>query len=159
MPHVSSFQHSVNCSEKEKILFGECSGRTCSRCLPDNVIVHIVTLWFNLLTKWKETPGFHFEFPFNVFFSPCQIEWKIEKKQQRFEGKKMNLCKGQSVWFSRILFMFCLAVVFGQITCMCEQLCICKQSSMCAHKGCSSWRLCVRLRVAAACISLQQPQN
>lgn len=37
----------------------------------------------------------------------------------------MNLCKGQSVWSSRILLMFLHAAVCGQIMCVCVSNCAC----------------------------------
>lgn len=48
-----------------------------------------------------------------------------EEETKMLGGKKMNLCKGQSVWSSGILFVFLHAVVCGQIMGMCEQLYVC----------------------------------
>lgn len=109
--------------KKEIILFGLCSSSTY---FPGNLIEHVVALWFNTVAIWKATLVFHFKFPFTVFFSPCQMEWKMERKQKCLKEKRWIFTKVRAFGPTGYCSCFCIQLsVAKSCVYVGEQLCIC----------------------------------
>lgn len=122
MWHVYPLFNTPPVAQKNERLCGLCSW-TCSRCLPGNCIVHTVTAWFDLLATWKAAPGLHFKFSFTVNFSPCQMEWKMQKKKkkERLEEKRWIFAKVRAFGPPGYL-CFCVLLSTAK-SCVCEYVC------------------------------------
>lgn len=104
------------------VQFASC---TCSRCLAGNLIVNIVTPWFDLPVIWKAGPVFGLQISPTVFFSSsCQMEWKMEKIQKCFEDKRYIFAKVRVFVPPRYCSWFCIRSS-GTESCVCVSNCAC----------------------------------